>query len=168
MFDLHNLLNKVVNWVNSIGESKVIQHPNNHEVISAIKVKKPKPVEEYKESPWVKNENKEPKSNNTVTGSTQNKTHVLDPYYVDMRGTSSTSMYYKTDDEYLDEILSDGYNIKPVDITPGHRNTPPRYTNLGHRNAPPPPPPYSHSLMGKPGIPGVSGSQPKKSKKKAK
>ena len=166
MFDLHNLLNKVVNWVNSIGESKVIQHPNNHEVISAIKVKKPKPVEEYKESPWVKNENKEPKSNNTVTGSTQNKTHVLDPYYVDMRGTSSTSMYYKTDDEYLDEILSDGYNIKPVDITPGHRNTPPRYTNLGHRNAPPPP--YSHSLMGKPGMPGVSGTQPKKSKKKAK
>ena len=162
-----DILNRFIKWVNGFGQSKVIDTTIKHESISAIKVKV-KPIEEYKESPWVKNEKKEPKNGNAITGSNQNKAHVLDPYYVDMRGTSSTSMYYKTGDEYLDDILSDGYNIKPVDITPGHRNTPPRYTNLGHRNAPPPPPPYSHSLMGKPGMPGVSGSQPKKSKKKAK
>ena len=123
MFDLHKLLNKVVNWVNSIGESKVVDNTIKNESISAIKVKV-KPVEEYKESPWVKNEKKEPKSHNIVTGTTQSKAHIPNPY-VDMRGLSSTSMHYTTSDEYLDDILSDGYNIRPVDITPGHRNAPP-------------------------------------------
>jgi len=118
-----DILNRFIKWVNEFGGSKVIDTTIKHESISAIKVKV-KPIEEYKESPWVKNEKKESKGG-IVTGTTQNKAHVLDPYYVDMRGISSTSMHYKTGDEYLDDIISDGYNIKPVDITPGHRNPPP-------------------------------------------
>jgi hypothetical protein len=109
-----DILNRFIKWVNGFGQSKVVDTTVKHESISAIKVKPP--IEEYKESPWVKNEKKEPKSGNTVTGTSQHKAHV-DPY-VDMRGTSSTSMYNKTGDEYLDKILSGGHNIKPVDITP--------------------------------------------------
>jgi hypothetical protein len=116
-----DILNRFIKWVNAFGESRVVDNTIKSESISAIKVK---PVEEYKESPWVKNEKKEPKSHNIVTGATQNKVHMSDPY-VDMRGLSSTSMHYTTSDEYLDDILSDGYNIRPVDITPGHRNAPP-------------------------------------------
>ena len=116
-----DILNRFIKWVNAFGESRVVDNTIKSESISAIKVK---PVEEYKESPWVKNEKKEPKSHNIVTGTTQSKAHIPNPY-VDMRGLSSTSMHYKTSDEYLDDILSDGYNIKPVDITPGRRNAPP-------------------------------------------
>jgi hypothetical protein len=141
-----DILNRFIKWVNGFGQSKVVDTTVKHESISAIKVKV-KPIEVYKESPWVKNEKKESKGSNIVTGTTQNKAQVLDPYYVgdpyhvDMKGTSSTSMYYKTGDELLDDILSDGYNMRPVDITP--------FGCLpGHRN-PPPPPPRSNKKVNK-------------------
>ena len=42
MLDLHNILNKLIKWVNSIGQPKTIQNIKDVEVISAIKVKKNK------------------------------------------------------------------------------------------------------------------------------
>ncbi|MFZ9611587.1 MAG: hypothetical protein ACO294_12885 [Methylococcales bacterium] len=108
-----DILNRFIKWVNGFGEPKVVNAIIKHESISAIKIKV-KPIEEYKESPWVKNEKKESKGNNIVTGTTQNKAHMLGTY-VDMNGLSSTSMYHN---ENLDDILLGGYNMKPVDITP--------------------------------------------------
>jgi hypothetical protein len=114
---LADLIYKLILYVNGLGQPKVKDHTVKNESISAIKIKV-KTVEEYKESPWVKNENKQPKTNSIVTGTTQSKVHMSDPYTFDMWGLSSTSMYHKTGDKHLDDILSGGYNVMPVDMTP--------------------------------------------------
>jgi hypothetical protein len=160
MFDLHKLLNKVVNWVNSIGEPKVTQRRSDVEVISAIKVKKHNTVKVERDT------------FNTTGFTTQTKTTVPESVASNKYGLASTSSWvsgeaYSTEipDDLMD-LLGSGSNVVPVDINQMYNDL--YRVGLTIQNRQAPPPPYSHSLMGKPGIPGVSGSKPKKSKKKAK
>ena len=128
------LLQRLVKWVNSIGEPKTVNHLNVTESISAIKVKPKKEVEVYQESPWVRKENLTGVTTNTRTEKQSGVSNTL--------GVSSTSMANSNFNkrefaEDLKDILMGGNNINPVDITNrSYHNG----TNMpGHRNAPPPP-----------------------------
>ncbi len=163
MLDLHNLLNKFVNWINSIGQPKVAQRTNSVETISAIKVKKEQPV-------------KAPDQSFIMTGITTNNT--IKSATSNTYGLGSTSSWVSTEaystgiPEDLVDLLGSGSNVAPVDINEMYND--PYQVGSATQKRQAPPPPYSRSLMGRsgtpglPGMPGVSGSQAKKSKKKAK
>ena len=184
MLDLHNLLNKFVGWINSIGEPKVIQHSNDGETITAIKVKKNKPLAVTNHSYVVTGltsqvKTTKPKSvSSDIHGYTgesfgnfqlYNQAKSVSSDIHGYTGYASTASYasepYFTEmPEDLKDLLGSGSNVAPVDINEMYNNP--------YRKAAPPP--YSHSLMGMPGTPGlsgepgVSGTKQKKSKKKTK
>ena len=124
---LINIINKLVLFVNGLGQPKVKDHGIKTESISTIKVKEKQP-ETYQESPWVRNENKEPKSN--VTGYTTTVGHHGTS---SVYGNASTSAYrnnnIKVGGKYFDpntfqeifpedlrDLLSDGDNIAPTEM----------------------------------------------------
>jgi hypothetical protein len=124
---LVDLIHKLTLFVNGLGQPKVKQGIVEHETITAIKVKEKQP-EAYQESPWVRNENKEPKSN--VTGYTTTVGHHGTS---SVYGNASTSAYrnnkIKLGGKYFDpntfqeifpedlkDLLNGGDNILPTDI----------------------------------------------------
>lgn len=117
MLDIHNILNKLIKWINSIGQPKTIQHNNDVEVISAIKVKKNKPVE--------------PVNFYTTTGQTsQIKTTTKSKdVAANKYGLASTSSWVNSDEynkiipDDLKDLLGGGSNIAPVDINVLYNNT---------------------------------------------
>lgn len=121
------LLTKFIKWTNGIGQPKTVNKLNVTETISAVKVKPKQEAEpEVYQSPWVRQEEKE------VTGIAD----IVNRYntaIASLDGNSSTSVHF----DRLNDILSGGDNINPVDITNGRHK---KGTNMpGHRNAPPPP-----------------------------
>lgn len=121
------LLTKFIKWTNGIGQPKTVNKLNVTETISAVKVKPKQEAEpEVYQSPWVRQEEKE------VTGIAD----IVNRYntaIASLDGNSSTSVHF----DRLNDILSGGDNINPVDITNGGYK---KGTNMpGHRNAPPPP-----------------------------
>ena len=109
MFNLHKLLDNIIQWVNSIGQPKVVDHTNGHEVITAIKVKKDKPVA-------VTNH-----SYTTTSSTVGTKAQAPKPSAVsDKYGLASTSSWvseYSTEiPEDLKDLLGSASNVAPVDI----------------------------------------------------
>jgi hypothetical protein len=142
MFDLHNLLNKFVKWVNSIGEPKKPNLTQSTEVISAIKVKNNQaPVNSAASTTFADTETKQPYGKSGVAGKsgtggkagTPGKSNPLTNNSTSARGyypqyaintfEKMDSVFNEMDDVFvkidndLERLLSGGSNIAPTDIT---------------------------------------------------
>jgi hypothetical protein len=142
MFDLHNLLNKFVKWVNSIGEPKKPNLTQSTEVISAIKVKNNQaPANSAASTTFADTETKQPYGKSGVAGKsgtggkagTPGKSNPLTNNSTSARGyypqyaintfEKMDSVFNEMDDVFvkidndLERLLSGGSNIAPTDIT---------------------------------------------------
>jgi hypothetical protein len=142
MFDLHNLLNKFVKCVNSIGEPKKPNLTQSTEVISAIKVKNNQaPVNSAASTTFADTETKQPYGKSGVAGKsgtggkagTPGKSNPLTNNSTSARGyypqyaintfEKMDSVFNEMDDVFvkidndLERLLSGGSNIAPTDIT---------------------------------------------------
>lgn len=122
MLDLHNILNKLIKWVNSIGQPKTIQNIKDVEVISAIKVKKNK----VEPTP-------DPYKPIIVTGSTgsywqpESNGVASNKYGIASTSHRGVNFYEFEANEVIPDDLKDllggGSNIAPVDINVMYNNT---------------------------------------------
>jgi hypothetical protein len=141
MFDLHNLLNKFVKWVNSIGEPKKPNLTQSTEVISAIKVKNNQaPVNSAASTTFADTETKQPYGKSGVAGKsgtggkagTPGKSNPLTNNSTSARGyypqyaintfekflhSNKMDEVFDKIDKDLEQLLSGGSNIAPTDIT---------------------------------------------------
>jgi hypothetical protein len=142
MFHLHNLLNKFVKWVNSIGEPKKPNLTQSTEVISAIKVKNNQaPANSAASTTFADTETKQPYGKSGVAGKsgtggktgTPGKSNPLTNNSTSARGyypqyaintfEKMDEVFNEMDDVFvkidkdLERLLSGGSNIAPTDIT---------------------------------------------------